>query len=62
LSAHADYLEMIRYLSCQDKEKVKKIFLVHGEMEAKIAFREKLISEGYHNVIIPLKGESSVLS
>jgi hypothetical protein len=41
---------------------VKKIFLVHGEMEAKIAFREKLISEGYHNVIIPLKGESCVLS
>jgi metallo-beta-lactamase family protein len=62
LSAHADYLEMIRYLSCQDKEKVKKIFLVHGEMDAKIAFREKLISEGYHHVMIPLKGESSVLS
>jgi metallo-beta-lactamase family protein len=57
-SAHADYSEMIRFLSCQDKRKVKKIFLVHGETDAKVSFRDKLLAEGYADVIIPHKGES----
>lgn len=58
LSAHADYSEIIRYLSCQDKGQIKTIFLVHGEADAKAALKEKLITEGYRNVNIPLKGES----
>ena len=58
LSAHADYSEMIKFLSCQDKKKVKKIFLVHGEQEAKVSFKEKLLAEGYADISIPLKGES----
>ncbi|MCF8422869.1 MAG: MBL fold metallo-hydrolase [Bacteroidia bacterium] len=57
-SAHADYSELIRFLSCQDKQKVKKIFLVHGDPPAKFSFREKLISEGFKEVIIPHKNES----
>jgi len=62
LSAHADYNEIIRYLSCQEKQKVKKIFLVHGETEAKVALKDKLTSEGYKDISIPLKGESFNLS
>lgn len=58
LSAHADYSEIVRYLSCQDKKQVKKIFLVHGENEAKVSLKDKLITEGYRDVSIPLKGES----
>jgi metallo-beta-lactamase family protein len=61
-SAHADYGELIRYLSCQDKQKVKGLFLVHGETESKVSFKEKLEAEGYKNIIIPNKGESFVLS
>jgi metallo-beta-lactamase family protein len=61
LSAHGDYTEMIRFLSCQDKTKVKTIFLVHGEAEAKVSFKDKLVKEGYENVSIPLKDESFVL-
>jgi metallo-beta-lactamase family protein len=57
LSAHADYEEMIRYLSCQDKRSVRTIFLVHGEDEPKGTFRDKLLKEGYKNVVIPKKGE-----
>jgi metallo-beta-lactamase family protein len=57
LSAHGDRDEMIRFLGCQDKEKVKTIFLVHGETAAKVAFKESLLAEGYKNVIIPVKGE-----
>lgn len=56
-SAHADYLELIKYLSCQNKDIVKKIFLVHGEDDAKAAFKETLLVEGYQSVVIPQTGE-----
>ncbi len=57
-SAHADYSELVKYLSCQDKQKVKTIFLVHGEEEAKKTFCEKLEDEGYQKVIIPVKNNN----
>lgn len=57
-SAHADYNELLQFLSCQDKEKIKKIFLVHGEIDAKISFKEKLMSKGYKEIIIPNKAEA----
>jgi len=60
-SAHADYSELIRFLSCQDKHKIKKIFLVHGEPTSKISFKEKLMKEGYDEIIIPYKGETFLL-
>lgn len=56
-SAHADYQEIIQYLSCQDKAKVKEIFLVHGELDVQTIFREKLLKEGYSNVYIPAHQE-----
>ena len=52
-SAHADYQEIIQYLSCQDKNKVKKLFLVHGEVETQEIFKKKLLVEGYKTVEIP---------
>jgi len=60
-SAHADYSELIKFLSCQDKKKVKKVFLVHGEEEAKDSFKEKLVHEGYLDVEIPGKGKTYTL-
>ena len=60
-SAHADYNELIRFLSCQDKTKLKKLFLVHGDPDAKISFKEKLVLEGYKDVIIPNKNETFIL-
>lgn len=57
-SAHADYEEILEFLSCQDKQKVKRIFLVHGETAAKVSLKDKLIAEGYKDVVIPVKGES----
>jgi metallo-beta-lactamase family protein len=56
-SAHADYNEMLRYLSCQDASKVKKLFLVHGVIESQEAFRDRLISAGFNEVLIPVQGE-----
>ncbi len=58
LSAHGDYEEMIRYLSCQEIPKVSKVFLVHGDLNAQIAFKGHLEKAGFHDVIIPEMGES----
>jgi metallo-beta-lactamase family protein len=56
-SAHGDYKEMTDYLSCQDPEKVKEIFLVHGEMMAQLRFKEHLEKQGFQNVTIPEHGQ-----
>lgn len=56
-SAHADYNELIRFLSCQDKEKIKALFLVHGEPDAKQAFKAHLNTHGFMTSIIPKKHE-----
>lgn len=54
-SAHGDYEEMMKYLSCQDPLKVKEFFLVHGDFETQILYREKLNQFGFKNVRIPSK-------
>lgn len=57
-SAHADYEEIIRFLGCQDKSKIKNIFLVHGETDVKVDFKNILVKQGFENVMIPVKGET----
>jgi metallo-beta-lactamase family protein len=49
---------MITFLSCQDKEKIKNIYLVHGELEAQHAFSKHLWDAGFKNVEIPKLGTS----
>ena len=53
LSGHGDYGEMINYIGCQEKKKLKKIFLVHGEAETQQHFRETLNRVGWRYVDIP---------
>jgi metallo-beta-lactamase family protein len=55
LSGHGDYEEMCRFLSCQDKSKVKQLFLVHGETAVEEKYRDYLLSQGFPNVYIPGK-------
>ncbi|MBL0257278.1 MAG: MBL fold metallo-hydrolase [Bacteroidetes bacterium] len=57
-SAHADYNEMLNYLSCLDPKKVSKTFLVHGDYEVQKDWREKLLSSGLEQIEIPEKGSS----
>ncbi|MBS1763843.1 MAG: MBL fold metallo-hydrolase [Bacteroidetes bacterium] len=57
-SAHADYGELQKYLSCQDISKVRKLFLVHGEYEVQLDFKEKLIEQGFQHIEIPEEGQS----
>ncbi len=52
-SAHADYSEMLKYLKCQDFEKVKELFLVHGEYDIQQDWKAKLMDFGFKKVSIP---------
>lgn len=60
-SGHADYKEMLDYLSCQDPERVRRVFLVHGEFEKQIAFKHWLQDKGFNDIRIPLMRESVTL-
>ncbi len=51
-SAHGDYKEMIQYLSCQNPEKVKKMFLVHGDPEVMPAWMDHLADAGFSNTTV----------
>ncbi len=52
-SAHADYNEMLQYLSCQDPKAIKKMFLVHGELQVQQDWKIKLAEHGFKNIEIP---------
>ncbi len=52
-SAHADYEEMLQYLSCLDAAQVKKVFLVHGDYDVQVDWREKLKKAGFNHIEIP---------
>ena len=57
-SAHADYKEIMTYLACQDKSKVKKLFLVHGEPSVQENFKVRLNEVGFTNIDIPGPGNT----
>ncbi len=56
-SGHADYKEMISFLSCQEKTAVEKTFLVHGEYETQKKYADELRKNGFTNIEIPAKGQ-----
>jgi metallo-beta-lactamase family protein len=56
-SAHADQGELINYLRLNRTEKLKNVFLVHGEEEQALPLREKLVQKGYKHVAFPNSGE-----
>jgi metallo-beta-lactamase family protein len=53
MSAHGDYEDLSQWLACQDIKAVKKLFLVHGEYEVQIAFKNRLVKKGFFDVEIP---------
>ena len=53
LSGHGDYKEMMQYIDCQNKRKVKTLFLVHGEEQTQLNFRDTLLKAGWRNIEIP---------
>ena len=57
-SAHGDYREMIDYLRTQEKSKLRKMMLVHGDKNALAGFKDHLEDTGYQNVFIPRLGDT----
>ena len=57
-SAHADYEEMTAWLKECDTSELKRIYLVHGEHEVQIVFKDHLENEGFPNVHIVKYGEA----
>lgn len=53
MSAHGDYEDLSQFLACQDPKMVKKLFLVHGEYEVQLQFRERLLKKGFADIEIP---------
>ena len=56
-SGHAGQDELLRFLNGANTNKLKKVFLVHGEDKVKITFREKLFQAGFVTIEIPKQGQ-----
>lgn len=61
MSAHGDYEDLLRFLSSQNPAEVKKIFLVHGELDVQTRFKQKLNDAGFANVVIPKQHQAEQL-
>jgi metallo-beta-lactamase family protein len=57
-SGHGDQNDLIKFVKMQDPDKLKGVFLVHGEQLSMADFQGKIQEMGYSNVEIPLRGRS----
>ncbi|MFY8034102.1 MAG: MBL fold metallo-hydrolase RNA specificity domain-containing protein, partial [Flexibacteraceae bacterium] len=56
-SGHGDLDDLVQFVQQQKPEKVKKVFLVHGDLPSMVSFQATLQMIGYQNVETPAKGE-----
>lgn len=57
-SAHADEPELLEFIGRLDRQRLRKIFLVHGEPGRQIALANALEERGYEDVSMPERGDS----
>jgi metallo-beta-lactamase family protein len=57
-SGHTDKHGLLKYMNHQDKRKLKKVFLVHGEYQSMQDFSETLQKEGFSNIELPDYGQT----
>lgn len=62
MSAHGDYDDLCQWLACQDPRQVKKLFLVHGDYDVQLDFKNRLVSKGFTDVEIPARHQVFGLS
>ena len=58
LSAHADQMELLEWARHFDRNRLQRMFLVHGEPAASLVLAEKLRHEGVQEVTVPSRGDS----
>ena len=56
-SAHADRRDLLDYVGLNSPERLKHIFIVHGEAEQSLPLRDAILSKGFPNVHYPAQGE-----
>lgn len=56
-SAHAGQDELIEYIKGTDRKKLKKLFLVHGELAQSEQLAAKVSALGMKDISIPIRGE-----
>ncbi|WP_207428347.1 MBL fold metallo-hydrolase RNA specificity domain-containing protein [Pedobacter sp. SYSU D00535] len=61
MSAHGDYEDLLKFISCQDPEQVKAVYLVHGEYDVQTRFKQKIEEAGFRNVRIPAQHQMEEL-
>lgn len=60
-SGHGDQADLLNFVKKQSPKKLKKVFLIHGEEESMMTFKELLATEGYHDVEVPEMGQEYIL-
>ncbi|HET7896473.1 MAG TPA: MBL fold metallo-hydrolase, partial [Flavisolibacter sp.] len=55
MSAHGDYEDLSQWLSCQHRQDIRKLFLVHGEYDVQQDFKAWLVKRGFADVEIPAR-------
>ena len=60
-SGHADQLGLLSFIKNQQIDKLKKVFLTHGEEESMLEFRHEIQKLGFNEVILPTKNETYLL-
>lgn len=61
-SSHAGQDELVEYTKTLDKGKLKRIFLVHGELQQAQQLSQKLSEAGYGPIAIPARGDKAEFS
>ncbi|MCA6073974.1 MBL fold metallo-hydrolase RNA specificity domain-containing protein [Fulvivirga sedimenti] len=57
-SGHADQDELLEFLKHMNRDRLKRILLVHGERDRQIPLKAALEATGFKSVILPELGES----
>lgn len=60
-SGHADQLGLLGFIKNQQVDKLKKVFLTHGEEESMLEFSHEIQKIGFKEVILPAKNETYLL-
>jgi metallo-beta-lactamase family protein len=60
-SGHADQSGLLSFIKNQQIDKLKKVFLTHGEEESMLEFSQEIQKIGFKEVILPAKNETYLL-
>jgi metallo-beta-lactamase family protein len=57
-SAHADEPGLVDFVGQFDRERLQRIFLVHGDLDRQEKMRAAFEADGHRHIAIPERGES----